>query len=303
MRLFELQELLMAARYVVENLDVSTASGAYLVKGARNLREALYPLERTGLFEAEFRNLRETGLFMTLADEVSVGDTAYGQLTKKLSELGSAIQLLMSTLDTVGVTVRDSDENSVALKLPPVKTFEDLGALANDLKKIITIPISEPEIGGEVTITAVDNGSIWLYVLVGTPIAVTMIAGIAAAAAVVYKKFQEGEAFRQYVRNLKIQNDQSELFLEAQKAHIAATVVEEARQLEQNMFASHDPERMKRLEHSIGTTAELIKDGFEINPSILAPEDVKGLFPDFKALRIPGFVSKQIEKGGDEPGG
>jgi cell fate (sporulation/competence/biofilm development) regulator YlbF (YheA/YmcA/DUF963 family) len=196
-----------------------------------------------------------------------------------------------------------SDETAVAMRLPDFQTFDDLAAILGDLKKAITLPISEPGINGQVQITGVENGSVWFYVALGVPAAVTLVATLAWSAAVVYKKVQEGLAYREYVKNLKLKNEHEKAIIDAEKAHLALLVNEEADKVAKEYFgeAPADPERVERLKLSIKTMAEMMGRGFEIHPSITAPENVSNLFPDFRTLRLPTIEKQQIGDGADEP--
>jgi hypothetical protein len=51
------------------------------------------------------------------------------------------------------------------------------------------------------------------------------------------------------------------------------------------------------LKLSINTMTELIDKGFEIHPSLTAPETVANLFPDFKSINLPNLETKQISAG------
>ena len=71
-------------------------------------------------------------------------------------------------------------------------------------------------------------------------------------------------------------------------------VAAEARHLEKEFFGDEEnPERLERVKHSIETMQELLEKGAEVHPALLAPEQVKNLFPDYKKL---GSVESRIKQ-------
>ncbi|WP_238582276.1 hypothetical protein, partial [Cellvibrio sp. OA-2007] len=51
-----------------------------------------------------------------------------------------------------------------------------------------------------------------------------------------------------------------------------------------------------RVESSIKTLAKLIQQGAEVHPSLMAPESVKNLFPDYKKIDSITSQIKRLEK-------
>jgi hypothetical protein len=66
--------------------------------------------------------------------------------------------------------------------------------------------------------------------------AVTLIAGLAWAATLVYKKLQEGRAVNEYVKNLKLQNKQAKVLVDAQREQVSMLVSQQAQSIEQKYF-------------------------------------------------------------------
>jgi hypothetical protein len=292
MRLQEIREILLRN---IERLDVfpDPVKGRFELKNLNDFRTAVDELEKLNLFYEQISTLKESFLFKKSEDSMFVELTAWREIQSSISSLKYLAQKLIDTLDIK----LDEDENTVAIKLTPIKDFDDLIVISNELKKAISIPISEEGINGKVTIQAVDNSSIWFYVALGTPAALTLVAGLAWAATVIYKKLQEGYAFNEYVKNLQLKNEQTEAFIEAQKQQVQLLIAEQAKLIEKKHFTKSDSERLERLKLSITTMSELIDKGFEIHPSLMTPESVKNLFPDFKTIHFPSFETKQISSG------
>jgi hypothetical protein len=125
--------------------------------------------------------------------------------------------------------------------------------------------------------------------------AVALVGGMAWAAAVVFKKYQEGKMFEQMARGMKIKNDSLEELLRGLRESIDLLLQNEARSLYDKEFGdTTDPEQIARLKLGIKTFMGLIEKGAEIHPALKVPENVKNLFPDFSKLSLIESKIKQI---------
>ena len=64
----------------------------------------------------------------------------------------------------------------------------------------------------------------------------------------------------------------------------------EAEHIQSEHFKNNAPENLKRIKNSISIFAELIGKGAEIQPALVAPENVANLFPD--PTNLIGLESK-----------
>ncbi len=260
------------------------------MKGLTNLRELLNILDSLNLFNSVINKLKTSVLFTSANDRMSVQAVEAQNIVNDLNILK---ELVTNLLDVLMKTVPEESIDSINIKLPEVNDFDELSNVSRDIHLGLSQVLLNEEIKGETKIISVDNGSIWLNVLVGSPVAVTVVASLAWSAAVIYKKIQEGKLLEQQVRGLKIKNDSLEDILKAQKAETNLMVQAEADHINSKHFKRNEPENIERIKNSISTFADLIGRGAEIQPALIAPENVANLFPDpTKFLNIESKIKK-----------
>ena len=132
------------------------------------------------------------------------------------------------------------------------------------------------------------------------PKRVAIVSSVAWSAAVISKKFNENKVLEQTIRSMEIKNESLEDILESQKVITSQFIENEALAISDKHFTEHDNERNERIKNAIKTFAKLIQEGAEIHPSLIAPETVKNLFPDFKKLdNITSKIPQIEDKSGD----
>lgn len=265
----------------------SMAAGAQMqISGLTNIRSVVNDLENLKLFEDIISVLGSSAIFTTVNDQMTLQSqegreiVSYLTLLKTLSE---------NFLDVLINTVPEEDINSINIKLPPVNDFDELSKVSREIHLGLTQVIFNEEINGQTKIVSVENGSIWLNVFVGAT-AVTVIASLVWASAVIYKKILEGKLLAEQVRGLKVKNDSLEDILSAQKAETELMITAEAEHITSEHFKENIPENIERIKNSIIIFADLIEKGAEIHPALVAPENVNNLFPD--PTKLIGVESK-----------
>lgn len=274
---------------VSQSLDwelVSTGTTTYSINRVKNIRKAVSLLKEYGLFPSDTKFIIESTLYTTTNDDVTVQNAEAQQLNSRLTVLKIVINNLLTILDE---TTPAENSNSINIKLPPVKDFDDLANVSKEFHLALTQVLYIDEINGETKIESVDNGSIWINVLVGAA-GLAVVASLVWSAAVVYKKILEGKLLAEQVRSLKIKNDSLEDILKAQKEATSALIQAEAEHIQSEHFQEKIPENLERIKNSIKLFADIIDRGAEIHPAIVAPEQVSNLFPDMK--NVVGIESK-----------
>lgn len=263
----------------------------------QSTKQALYRLKKNDFLSKQISQV--WGVFFATAPNdseeinVSMADT----IIKSIKNIKSTLFAIIEVLEKLSPA---SSEESVYIKIPSSENFEELTSILGELKKAISLPISHSEINGSITIKSVDNGSIWFEIALGSPIAVGVIGSIAWAAAVIRKKRLEGDILRKQIESMDLSIDQKKIFLEAQKKQVSSLLDTEALEIAKKNHSEIVPEEIERLKVSINTTAKLIDKGFEIHPSVLVPETVSNLFPDFKKLNLIESRTKQINQNSSE---
>jgi len=231
--------------------------------------------------------------FNTGKDFVNLNLPEGRKLKPQLEELNRIVSSVSQSIEEIG---GESDENTVSIKLPDVKDFEDLSKFSSDFHKILNQSIVNEDIKGEVRIDSVENGSIWLDVYLGSAAAVSLIGGLAWASAVVYKKIQEGRLIEKHVESLGVKNASLKEIQTKQKEALSLMIDAEANNLYNENFEGNSPEQIERLKLSIKLFSELIDKGAEIHPALNQPESVKNLYPKMTNLQTLESKIKKIEE-------
>jgi hypothetical protein len=237
--------------------------------------------------------IEKTHIFTSGRNDMDVDSNVVNETQNSITKLVTAIESLRGFFSDMKLTA--PADNQISVRLSHVDSLTELSQQIEILEKALSQTILDSKIGGKLEVAAVDNGSVWLLLIVGTPAAVTFIGGLAWAAAVVFKKAQEGLLVQQHVGSLKIKNDALDQIREAQGKLLNEMVEAEARHLDKETFAEDEnPERLKRIQFAIESLQTLIEKGAEIHPALNAPENVSNLFPNFKNLGLVESKIKQI---------
>mgnify|MGYP005996987855 CR=1 FL=1 len=262
----------------------------YKLLELKNLRKNLKNLHSIPLFEDAFSRIEKTGFFDSPNDVISFNVTNYSTITSAVGEMNIFIKYFINHFESNN---RLNDENSLNIKLPQLDTFSDLSKVSNEFKRAIEIPLLDSKIDSELKIITAEKGSIWLYVSLGAPLAVSLIASITWSAAVLRRKKAEADIFEAHTRTLDLKNDMMETFVNAQKVLVQKVLQDEAESIATKDYSEVTPETIERLKLSISTVSELIDKGAKILPTSNS-EDVKKLFPDFEKLSLIQSAIKKI---------
>jgi hypothetical protein len=257
-----------------------------------NFRNAVINIETSGLLKSEIIKIVSGPIFSTAKDSLDINFGEGRQLKNEIDQLITLSNSLLKSFNELGGI---TDPNSLSIRLPDILDFEDLSQASKTFHTILSQSIIDDEIGGLVKITNVENGSIWLEVFVGTTAAVELVGGLAWAAAVVFKKIQEGRLIEEHVKSLKIKNDSLKEIQNKQKEQLAQLVEAEAENLVNEIFSENKIEKIERIKHSIKLLAEMLEKGAEVHPALNQPESVKNLFPDIKNLQSLETRIKKLE--------
>lgn len=270
----------------------SGADNPYYVSGLNKLRYTIAEFEKIPFLKDPIEKLRNGFLFTTTADNLSLSHSNYTEIDDFVKSLKIGLDFFIRQFES---NYDIESETTLAIKLPPTKTFNDLSKVANDFKKAIEIPLLDSQIESDLEIKTAEPGSIWLMVGVGTTIAVNFIGGIAWAAAVIKRKNAEAGIFEQHARTLKLKNDQIEIYIKAQKTQLENLLQDEAEAIVSKHYSAHDPETIERLKLSISTVADLIEKGAKILPTSKS-DDIKQLFPEYGKLSLIESAIKKISE-------
>jgi hypothetical protein len=288
----QLQNILKRLEWKAEN---GSNGQTMNLSGLNNIRNVTSDIKRLNLFDEIVASLNKSVIYTTASDQMTIQLQEGRDIVANLTLLKT---LSTNFLNVLLTTVPEEDVDSINIKLPPVNDFDELSKVSREIHIGLSQVIFNDDINGQTKIISVENGSIWLNVFVGAS-AVTVIASLVWASAVIYKKIQEGKLLEQQVRGLKVKNDSLEDILKAQKAETDVMIQAEANHISSEHFRENTPENIERIKNSITTFAELIGKGAEIHPALVAPENVSNLFPDPTKLIGVESKIKRIANPGD----
>ncbi|PCJ67300.1 MAG: hypothetical protein COA58_02990 [Bacteroidetes bacterium] len=247
------------------------------INNLKSIRTAINNLISLNLFEELASKVKKSAIFTTADDSIIIQRKESIEIDEDLDSIETLCENFTIVLAS---NIPEENINSINIKLPEVNDFDELAKVSREIHLALTQVIVNDEINGQTKIESVENGSIWLNVLVGTSTAVTAISSLAWSAAVINKKRQEGKLLEQQVRSLNVKNDSLQDILKAQKEETKLMISAEAEYIDSEHFKEKSPENIERIKSSIKTFADLINQGAEIHPALIAPENVSNLFPD-----------------------
>lgn len=281
----QLQNILKRLEWKEDNV-ISGQTSNLKLSGLNDIRTVINDIKSLNLFDGIVESLSKSVIFTTAKDQMIIQMQEGREIVANLTLLKT---LSTNFLNVLLTTVPEEDINSINIKLPPVNDFDELSKVSREIHLGLTQVIYNEDINGQTKIVSVENGSIWFNVFVGAS-AVTVIASLVWASAVIYKKILEGKLLVEQVRGLKVKNDSLEDILKAQKAETDLMIHAEAVNISSEHFNKNIPENIERIKNSITTFADLIGKGAEIHPALVAPENVSNLFPD--PTKLIGLESK-----------
>lgn len=217
------------------------------------------------------------------AQSISIETTTFADILQNLKELKTVAGLLLDLLKKT----KSFSDNSLLIKLPKLKTFEDLAKVANDFKLAIDIPLHE--IGEDVTLEKAEEGSIWLTI-VAAAAGLKLLSSLVSAGLRIAKANAEMKWHLEQSRTIGLKNDLIASIVEAQKKFIKQSIEDEA----VSIFSEKNPESLDKYKLSIDIIADLIDRGSQIQPGKIDDPDIRSAFPDFKETRMIAGADKRL---------
>lgn len=289
----ELKEIIKEAwNMLTWDVDpVNTNISLSILKNCNAIRDTIDLVSKTNLFVEQITLLKSSVLFSTPGDEIKITKLQASEINSTLDILDD---LLKGFYENLKLVLPDESPNSINIKLPPVNDFNDLSQYAKDFHLALTQVLYLEEINSQVKIESVENGSIWLNVLLEGSIASSIVGGLLWSGAVIYKKILEGRMMAQQLRALTIRTDSMDDVNKAQKESLELLIQSEAELINSENFKDNVPENIERIKTSIKLFANLLDKGAEIHPAIGAPEEVTNLYPNMKSLPTIESKVKQL---------
>lgn len=276
----------------------STAQGFELT-GLPDAIDALINLETLDFLSNDINQIKNlSSIYYCRLPKVIVENSTYTIFTNPFNSIRIKCN---AVLQGINQAIPEQNPYSISVKLPPINNLSDLSKFTSELDKTLNQAITNDYINGQVQLQNFDSGSYWYEIILGSEAALVFIGSLVWSAAVIRKKIYEGDLVKQRVRALDVKNAGLEAIEKALEDKLKQDCETEARILvEQNNLKNYDPEFLERLKHSVLTMAKLLIQGAEIHQPIIAPEEVKNLFPDYSKLELIESKTKFLPKNTDD---
>lgn len=302
MRLNELiQELDQALHFALFETQLeNTPNGqVFTFLHAPNVRAFLNVLGRTGIFDPEVNALKDNDVYLLNTNAVKVAQGQGAQILKDLDTLKERVTLLSKALKEIRGKDTE-DENSIYLKIPAQKDFEELSQISHELQIIFGQIIYEEPINGTLEIRSAESGSIWFYVYLKTLAALNLISNVVRSAIVIRNQNLRHNYQKELWSQQQVKTEMMKNLLLVQKTEIELLLDMEANHVYNESFSAADEkrhaERVGKLRNSILDLSKMIDKGVVVQPALTAPIEIKDTFPNMKSLNS---VLTSIKKIGD----
>ncbi len=275
-------------------VTTNQANTAYItLHNAEGLKLAVEDIKELGLFPNEVNQLSTSALYSANGANIKIATQLGGQVNVFAQALKDQVVGLQAVLEMI---IEEESPNSINVKLPPVNDFKDLAVYSNTLHTALTQVLFLPGVNGNLHIESVENGSIWLNVLLEGEHALKAIGELVFSAAIIYKEIMRGRKISEEIKALKhVKKDTIEDIDNVQKESLKGVTQSEADSIGSRLLTDADPDSISRIKESLKLLAELLSEGAEIRPALNASNETKTQFPDMKALPTLESRTKLLE--------
>lgn len=255
----------------------------------------LKKIENIKSFSSEVGFFRKSEIANVFVNKIKLQKAHVNHCLEKQGILWFKIKMLLEIAEEFAPTIR---ENTIAIKLPDKSDFVDVAKSVSQIQKSMTQIIVHPDIGGYPQVDSFEHGSLWINICVGSAMAVSLVGSATWSAVVIQKKMTENKILEEVLKSKQLSNEHLSAVVEANKKELDNLLDIEAQHVYKECYKQIkdvDHELIIRIRESIKVFSELIEQGAEIHPALMAPEKASNLFPDFKAIGTVESKVKQIE--------
>jgi hypothetical protein len=251
-------------------------------------------IEGLNFLHQELQGIKNLDFFYNYTgNDISFDSQVHGQVTTALTRLKNRVKEFITIFKSI---INDESEFELHIKLIEHNSLGDLGDELKILDKVINQLITHKKINGTYKFSSFDLGTTWVYIVFSSAPALLIIASAVWSACVIRKKWLEGNLLLENIRQMKIKTESLKDIQETNEKLLRDLTENEAKNiLSENDLDDPEHEYKERVIYAIKTLSDLIDKGAEIHPAIMAPEEVKNLFPDFSSLDLIESKTKLLE--------
>jgi hypothetical protein len=228
------------------------------------------------------KQIEDSAVLATSQDELLVSPPDWQRMVSLPEQIRTVIRTLRTLTETL---VHEPKPESIEIKLPEPKDFEDAVRTLDTIKKAIAQNVINPTINGVVVLDNWEPGSFWVYLYLGTASAAFVVGKICWAAALLSRTRSDNKLAESIAESAKIKTETMRALKEGLEQSMDLLIEREAKAIQSECFTSlGDREQTERLKLAIKDFATLIFRGAEFYPALRAPQEVKAAFPDMKQI-------------------
>lgn len=273
----------------------------YVVAQLNSFRDKLERILTIPSLSATAEALYRSDPLRMALDQTTTSSSSFRELQSAALRLDISISALESYLKAASID-SPQDSLSVSIKLAKTKNLSEVAHTIERLDKVFNLCLDILEDPPVLEVKRWEQGSLWIDVAVSSAGGVFLLGGLAWSAACAFKKFQEGLILQKQAEAFGIKNEVLTAMGETAVNALNIIIDAEARRLdEKHSKAKGDPETIQRLSHSVREVFEMMKEGTEIHPALMAPEEVKNVFPNMsEVLGLPSVTKMLKDKSENE---
>lgn len=243
-------------------------------------------------YNEEIARLEKSAIYVTTADNIIVSASDAENIETDAIFIVNSLKSLNLVLSRI-TPIRN--ENSFLIKIPEPNDFEELTKDLTKIQKQINLIVSDKKIDTTANINNWEYGSFWIDIVIGTEVALGLLASITWTAAYISKELKKNKEANLYLERIGHETEHMEKVKETQLKYIEQLYENEILNIQENHFDNEeDNDRNLKIKNTIKLFADIINRGGEFQPSLIAPEPMKKKFPNLKNLELIESQIKQI---------
>lgn len=263
----------------------------YETKNKDFLKKGLIELEKIGLQKWMLEVINSHDFIGSSSTNISTNFNTIYNIDFKL-----AIEILLENLKDIRssylLTIPNDSEDSVFVKIPINKNFDEISSFYKDLGFVFLI-FNWRELKSKVVIRGGLYGSHWIQIALGSVVAVKLFFDLLKSASVVYKTYQEAELFKKQKDYYGVLIEEKDLDKKI-KDRSNNVSYSEATELAKKYGKGEDKEEIVRIQNSIDSLKKLIINKVEFMHSTLANKEMKRIFTESNVYKLNKNKQKNI---------
>ena len=258
----------------------------YRLSNSTEIRDRLNKLKRIHCLEATIKDIENTTVnFYIKGADLCWDGAGRNKFISLYTSLKEKTGIICSLYESFGF---EDNNDGIDVKLPPDMTLEELSKCAHDLNIAFSgCPLLSKQ-SGNISLSSIDVGSMWLnFVVIGASATAILTAIAALVDKVVHIKshFLSMKQQEEQLRSMGCANDLLEQ-MQVMHEKFGKEILEKA---SRDLAIEHDindPEECSRVQNSLKLLSDWMSKGMEVYASVQAQPEIKVLFPPVEQQKL-----------------